>query len=135
MGSAAEGMVRMAGFTPQDVHGLCCSQSHFLFHVVFHEEDAWLQAKLHALFFPVFLGSFCKLADTPVEAVFSVHYLGSSILNLRRGSGLSWKSCVFRGCLLSVLRHEAADKTVTVGRPVSPGRPSSPETATDFGWG
>lgn len=40
------------------------------------------QAKLHALFFPVFLGSFCKLADTPVEVVFLVYYPGSSILNL-----------------------------------------------------
>ena len=102
MGSAAEGMVRTMGFTPQDVRGLCCSQSHFLFHVIFHEEDARLQAKLHTLF-PVFLGSFCKLADTPVEVVFSVYYPGSFILNLRHGSGLSWKSCVFRGCLLSVL--------------------------------
>ena len=109
--------------------------SYFLFHVVFHEEDTRPQAKLHALFFPVFLGSFCKWADTPVEVVFLVYYPGSSILNLRRGSGLSWKSCVFKSCLLSVLHHQAADKTVTVGRPVSPGRPSSPETATDFGWG
>lgn len=42
---------------------------------------------------------------------------------------------MFRGCLLSVLRPEAAGKTVTVGRPVSPGGPSSPETAADSGWG
>lgn len=92
--SWAEETVRMAGFTPQDVHGLCCSQSRFLSHVVFREEDTRLQAKLHALFFPVFLGSFYKLADTPVEVVFPVSYPGSSILNLRRGSGLSWKSRV-----------------------------------------
>lgn len=84
----------MAGFTPRDVHRPCCSQSRFLSHIVFREEDTRLQAKLHALFFPLFLGSFCKLAYTPVEVVFPVYYPGSSILNLRRGSRLSWKSRV-----------------------------------------